>query len=286
MNLPSKENICAVVTTYNPDHLLIEEINAVYDQVAAVIIVDNNSAEKKILEEVRSLHSTIQFIYNTSNEGIAAALNTGIESAIAKGFTWVLQLDQDSIPERFAVSELCRCCAIYNNENLAQAGCNYLMQDKPLFAEQNKPYREVLTLITSGSLLNVNAYRKAGGYRNDFFIDAVDFEYSLRLKKAGFHSIITAKPLLRHSIGSMRTVNFGLFKLRSTNHSAVRRYYRARNTVVISKHYFTSFPLWILKYIFFLFLSALLILILEKNKASKIKAILKGIKDGISTPSE
>ncbi|MEP7263545.1 MAG: glycosyltransferase family 2 protein [Bacteroidota bacterium] len=282
MRFPSKENICAVVITYNPAHVLLEEIESIIQQVAEVIIVDNGSSDKSILNLVSGKFPAVQIIRNSENAGIAAALNKGIDAAINKSHSWILQLDQDSVPEHDLVNELCRCIAMFNNENLAMAGCNYYINGKahPYVSDQH--YKKVMTLITSGSLLSAEAYQKNGGYREDFFIDAVDFEYSLRLKKAGFHSIITTKPLLHHSIGSIRTVNFGLFKLQSTNHSSLRRYYRARNTMLLTRKYFSTFPMWIIKYNFFLFVSSLLILLLEKDKVSKIKAIFKGLKEGIT----
>lgn len=282
MILPAKENICAVVITYNPDHLLEKQIQSIAKQVKEIIIVDNNSSDQSLLTGIIDQFPSTTIINNKENKGIAAALNTGIESAIEKGYKWILQLDQDSVPEHDLVAELCRCILLYNNDKLAMAGCNYYMGKKSLRNPASGTYSEVLTLITSGSMLSGEVFKIAGRYREEFFIDAVDFEYSLRLKKQGFHSIITEKPLMHHSIGALRTVNLGVFKLQSTNHNPTRRYYRAKNTMLLTKKYFSTFPLWIIKYNFFLVISAFLILLLEKERISKLKAILKGIKDGLS----
>ena len=40
--------------------------------------------------------------------------------------------------------------------------------------------------MTSGSFLNLKVYKEAGPFVDKLFIDYVDFEYCLRLKKKGF----------------------------------------------------------------------------------------------------
>jgi GT2 family glycosyltransferase len=46
--------------------------------------------------------------------------------------------------------------------------------------------------MSSGNLLNLAAFKQVGAYNESFFIDYVDHEYCLRLKKKRF-SILTLK---------------------------------------------------------------------------------------------
>ena len=57
-------------------------------------------------------------------------------------------------------------------------------------------------MITSGSLLALAVFRRVGPMREDFFIDAVDFQYCLRLRRHGYKVIETLLPTLIHPIGA------------------------------------------------------------------------------------
>ena len=89
---------CAGIVTYNPDITrLVENINAIYNQVDNVIIVDNNSKNIAEIEQIVLNYLHICLIKSKCNEGIATALNKMMKKAKELHYTWCLTLDQDSI---------------------------------------------------------------------------------------------------------------------------------------------------------------------------------------------
>lgn len=279
--IPNKENTCAIIVTYNPGDDFQRNISIINNQVNHIIIIDNNSANKNFIRELKRLYPAISIVENANNIGIAGALNIGIKTAIKHHFQWVLQLDQDSLPDTNMVEALNKTLHSTDLSQTAMIGVNYRSGGKNMLKNSSEEIINVSTLITSGSFINTEIFTKAGDYRTDFFIDAVDFEYSLRLRKLKYQLLLVTQPLMSHAIGELKTLNLGLFQLRSTNHNALRRYYRTRNTMLLTRMYFTAFPGWILKYLFFLALSIILIILVDNNKGEKLKSVLKGLKDGI-----
>ena len=135
-------------------------------------------------------------------------------------------------------------------------------------------------MITAGCLISIEIFEEIGGFREDFFIDNVDLEYSLRLKKNRKVSLITTVCGMEHEAGNSKYKKWFGINISSSNHNSFRRYYMARNHVILSREYFFCFPYFILKLNYFFFLSLIKILIVEGNKTEKIIASLKGLKDG------
>src|SRR5215216_2553385 len=90
-------DVVAVIVSYNPGDEFPENVHAILEQVATVIIVDNGSESTSLLEKAAEL-PRVEVIYNAGNLGIANALNQGFERAISEGFEYVLTFDQDSRP--------------------------------------------------------------------------------------------------------------------------------------------------------------------------------------------
>ena len=97
---------------------------------------------------------------------------------------------------------------------------------------QNPLYSEVYSVITSGSLMPIAVYNEVGAFRDDYFIDFVDIEYCFRVLSNGYYVYISRDPLITHKIGDGTT--HSMLKIANTgtsDHSATRRYYMARNLV-------------------------------------------------------
>src|SRR5713101_1964670 len=95
---PVSQSVCAVIVTYHPDPDLRDRLQRVTKQVSQIVIVDNGSPGSCI-EQIRNPadKQTIHLILNTSNEGLASALNAGVRWAASRGYRWVLTLDQDTV---------------------------------------------------------------------------------------------------------------------------------------------------------------------------------------------
>ena len=238
--------ILAIVVAYFPDKPVDEIIRNFEREVDTVMVVDNTN----------------------NNIGVAAALNQGLKRAIDEGYDWLLTMDQDSIFEEGALKEL-KSVAFTCKENVALVSPFHFIKKTP----KSSVVQEVMITMTSGNLLRVSAAKKVGPFEEKLFIDSVDNEYCLRLRKFGFKVIRVNQSILHHRLGTPRENSFGFS---TTTHSATRRYYITRNMLYVMSKYFPQFFFFGSKE---LIKSFVLILLVEDDKKQKIKSILKGITD-------
>ena len=191
--LPERANVCAVVVSHCPQGDLLERLRAIQTQVGRLVVVDNGSSELCRVQP-REL-SNVHLILNPKNEGVARALNQGAEWAATQACRWILTLDQDTVVDQHMVDSL---CAVYQDIpdpfSVAIIGSNYTdaaIREPflPLNGNIKDSWLEVKTTITSGSLLPLSAFRQIGPFREELFIDFVDFEYCLRARSKGFVSL-------------------------------------------------------------------------------------------------
>ncbi len=279
-----KEKICAVIVTYHPNKNLVSIVDILKIQVDKIIIVDNysNYLGQSVIEECRSI-CNLEIIRNNINYGIATALNQGITYASNLGYEWVLTFDQDTIPFRDIVEIISTVYHEYpNKEVIGAIGVSYLdFGHINSGLQTNNLYIEKDFLITSGCLTSVSVFKKIGGFRDDFFMDHVDDEYSLRLKINGYISLLTTNPGMNHQIGFPRKITFLGVTLSSSNHSPQRKFYVARNQVILFKEYILSCPRFILKSTFFFIIDIFRMLLLDDNRLIKLKESIKGIYTGV-----
>jgi rhamnosyltransferase len=137
-------------------------------------------------------------------------------------------------------------------------------------------YVEHATAITAGSLVRLSAYQTAGGFRDDFFIDFVDNEYSLRLRRQGARVIYSARAIIDHAIGEPKRYKLLWMRPVSSNHSPLRRYYITRNRLVTDSVYFTTDPRAVMQDYYRLIGEAFLFTLLEDRKLAKWWAMALG----------
>jgi len=285
----TKEQICAIIVTHHPDQYISDRIDRIINQVNLVIIIDNASLKEEIYSiSEKFSKEKVKVIVNSINKGLGFALNQGIEYAKHVGYSWVLTLDQDSMADTKMVIEQRSVYDAMNNK--AQIG---IIASHPVDSHTGKtPYSSLCenhtwthtnVVITSGSLLNLEAYNNIGPFNEDFFIDRIDQEYCLRLRKNGYKIILACKAILFHSLGTPQKRNFIFWTFYPTNHSKQRRYYSARNIVYLTKKYFWSDSKWISYQLLTVIKAIFLILLFEDEKIPKILSIMKGLWHGVSS---
>ncbi|HXO31220.1 MAG TPA: glycosyltransferase family 2 protein, partial [Candidatus Acidoferrales bacterium] len=224
------QEVCAITVAYHPDEKFPMRVERVLREVGALVIVDNgsNDAELRMLRELAT-NSLITLISNGENVGIARALNIGIWRALTLGFKWALLLDQDSWVDDDMVPTLIAAGAAYpDRDRLAVIGSGYRDASEPLREQKaealDNNWEEVSSVITSGSLIPLNAHAAIGAFREDFFIDHVDTEYCFRARAMGYRVIRTRRPIMSHNIGAISRHEVLWMKKWTFNHAADRRY--------------------------------------------------------------
>ena len=232
------KNVVAVVVLYNPNRLIIKNISTYYSLLENVVIVDNSeTSNEEILNDLKKMSNT-HLIENHENKGIATALNQGIEKAILLGGEWILTMDQDSY---FEADMLKNYFKLYNEINdkvkIAALGPNH---EKEISQEQ---ISKVENLITSGTLLNAEVFKKIKGYDEKLFIDEVDNDYCYRAQLEGYNLYQCNNIFMNHELGNKKEITsiFGSKKTRIF-HSPIRLYYIVRNSLYMTEKYKTVFP--------------------------------------------
>lgn len=270
-----RNDIACIIILYNPADKVLYNVETYKNIFSHIILVDNSitSLEGKIIES-----NKITYISNKANLGIAKALNIGISEAIKKSLKYALFLDQDSNLSEKAFVVLLEAIDLLRENKW---GIISAYQKDPKYDVQNKNSgtKEVLTTITSGSILNLEAYRNSGPFIDDLFIDYVDFEYCLRLRKNGYKIYQCNDAILDHHLGNMETKHVFNKSFSVTHHSLVRYYYRTRNRFYVMNRYKKDFPGFVRQDRRLLITDLLKIIFYEKHKLLKIKYIFKGIVD-------
>ncbi|MFL6438649.1 MAG: glycosyltransferase family 2 protein [Terriglobales bacterium] len=276
--LPEKGNTCAIVVTYEPDDGIASRIGLIKGQVARVIVVDNGSERVEVLKSIAT--DGITFIRNTQNQGIAKALNQGMLRAMEEGFTWVLLLDQDTIPSAEMVQKIGDVYSQHpSKEKLAMIGCNPFPENTDV---SGLSWKSVKMVITSGTLLALRAARVIGPFRDELFIDCVDFEYCIRARLVGFEIVELLSPVMKHFIGVAKEVPFRWSKAKSSNHRPWRWYYVVRNMVFLTVEYGVKDWDFVLPTLYARVKALLLTLLLDDSRLLRTKFIVLGLLDGLS----
>jgi rhamnosyltransferase len=285
---PTRENICAVVVTFHPDPHLPERLERIAPQVQRILIVDNHSDAATIaLLRMLSPHLGVKLILNPDNVGIATALNQGMAYAESEGFVWALLLDQDTIPFESMVHVLTQAYSDYpDKERVALIGANF--EDASTQQPSLTPggagaasWVEQKTAITSGSLVSVPVYSTVGRFKDELFIDDVDFEYCLRARARGFKVIVAREPVMTHAIGAPAVRRFLWRTVRPSNHSAVRWYYMTRNPILLAQEYWRTDSAWVVANLYGHLKWMIKMVLYEADKLAKIQLMLRGAWHGL-----
>jgi rhamnosyltransferase len=252
-----------------------------------VLIVDNGSGATafEVTKNALMKEAATDVIQNGHNLGIARALNQGIEWARGHGFGWVLLLDQDTIPFQDMVLKLTRVYEEFPEKaRLAIIGCSAFHDS---FSHNSRSMAKVLwsarkMVITSGSLLRLEAAQHIGPFREEFFIDCVDFEFCLRAGCGGYSIVEVLEPLMQHVIGNPQRVPLQWIARETSNHRPWRSYYITRNLAVLTREYLWKEPAWILAAIYRRIKGMILMILFEQSKLQKVKYITLGLYDGLT----
>ncbi len=257
------ERILAIVVTFNPDcHTLELALKALEQQKCEVLVVDNGSDNLPQIELVVKALECVSLESLARNAGLGAAHNVGIGYAKARGYDYILIMDQDSVPLDSMVANLLIAHKIKSvKKTVSAVGVSYLNSDNGSesffirFGRRKFVRRycrdkdddgciEADFLISSGSLLSIKAIDSIGEMDEGLFIDHVDTEWFLRAKAAGFTAYGVCEARMQHGLGeTTHTVALGGRERNVPQHKPFRYYYIFRNSVLLYKRSYAS-SLW------------------------------------------
>ena len=280
--------VAAVVVTYQPEAVVLENVKRIAAQVPEVIIVDNGSrGDTANWVEAAAQVPGVRLIRNRENLGIATALNIGIRQALQSGWQWVATFDQDTaVPEHYfehllAVYDACPATAevgMIVAGGWRETGGTRAMPE-PSQLKSNWSF--VRGAVNSGSVIKAVIFQRVGFYDDALFIDYVDTDFCLRLQQHGFKILSANSVILEHELGERQTRHLLGLKVSFCIHTAWRYYYIMRNRWVLYHRFLRVFPGWVLFDGRRMLMEMGRIAFLEHGRKAKLQAAWLGVRDGM-----
>ena len=258
-SLRAQTRICAGMVVFNGDlGKVAANVENVLPSVDAFFIVDNGSDDFSPVESRFAGNEKVTVIKNGANKGIAYALNRALDAAAEGGFDRLLTLDQDTVCD----PELINVYSRYLNLGNVGIICPFVIHrgkcEPEEYLASAKPEAEFFhtydRCITSAALTDVRAAKEIGGWNEELFIDAVDFDFNYRLMKAGYRILRANDTYIVQEIGERVPVKLYNLVYRFVGdhkyhgpkyfsvHSDFRLYYIARNYRWFLKKYRAKSP--------------------------------------------
>ncbi len=282
-------NVFSIIVVYNPN---INRLKALIDNVLSanskVIIVDNT--KYSYIQHLAQIEG-VQLLELNDNLGIAKAQNIGIQKAIASGAEAVVFFDQDSKVEEefienltvnFTTGQPMIASPVFYDEEKGFKFPSIKLNKFGLFTFfypkiDDKPFL-VDVVISSGSAATKAVFDKAGFMDENYFIDFVDTEWSLRCRSMGIPIFTIPKAKMIHTIGN-KSVN--LYIMRVFIHSPIRTYYKVRNAFIFFNNKNVSVALGV-KEVITALVHNLVTIVIVKDKRIYFKHYFQAIVDGLT----
>lgn len=265
--------IAAVVVFYNPSRENIKNIENYIDTIDKLYVVDNTDDDKIRINSSKK----IEYIKLGENKGIASALNIGAKKAIENKYKYLLTLDQDSKMTQNIIKKMITFLEKTKDERI---GLISPYQD--IGSKEDTitgEYEDMIEVMTSGNIINLDAYQKIGGFKDWLFIDCVDTDYCMNLHKHGYKVLRLNKAVMKHELGNLVVHKLFNKEYPCYNHNPMRRYYIVRNTMYINDMYKDIYPEYCQRLLRIQKGQVKRILAFEKNKFQKLRMMFKGYID-------
>lgn len=230
--------VVAVIATYRPPDpapLLL----SLRGQVDGIVIADDASPvtfDRRLRELVPLVDAVHRFDVNA---GIGRSLNAGLAAARDRGATWLLTLDQDSLPGSGHVAELLAAAdaATLAGLRVGAAGAARIEGSSGTLAVPTTSRDGVLVaeeLVQAGTIWRVEALEAIGGFDASLGMDSVDAAAGIRLQRDGWSLVVAPGLALPHEIGESRPVRVLGRTVQATSHSPARRESILRNRLSLA----------------------------------------------------
>ncbi len=287
-----ENEIAAVVVTYNRKELLRQCLDKLLSQREAscdVIVIDNASTDGTGEMVVREYGiPRITYVNTGENLGGAGGFRTGARQAIKLGYEYIWMMDDDTLPESDALSELVRADRkLEGNWGFLSSAaywtdgevCKANRQKKTIFTFVGEAdYKTDLVPVVMGSFVSLyvksSIVREVGLPIAEYYIWTDDYEFCGRISER-YKCYAVPKSRVVHAMK-----NHGKANLARDHISRIDRYRCLfRNDV----HCYRKYGLKGWAYIIFkdMYNVANILLHAKDGKAEKIKAVLDGVKEGI-----
>ena len=225
--------LAGTVILYDPPENVFCNIATYIDEVDVLYIFDNSPIYNNCVPSKYTGKAI--YIHTGENEGIAKCLNQALNFTKEAGIEYLLTMDQDS---SFSEGDLNHYFNLVTQEAHPKSISMFGIRYYPLKKSEKEETVYNHLLITSGSIINVDAAIKMRGFDENLFIDGVDTEFCLKSFKNGFKSVCYNQICLKHLLGEEKKVLTPLLKNKYRKfHNPTRLYYIVRNNLYLRNKY-------------------------------------------------
>lgn len=209
--------VCALVLNWNAEFdtaACLASLLAQHDVTLEILLIDNASADGSG-ERLKERFPSVHYLQTGDNLGYAAGNNRGIEWAVARGASWLLVVNNDTVAAPTCVRRLLD--VMESDDRIAALAPLITRFDDPArvwFAGGHFNRMRAMGVHENGNalvddvaprgdtasgtwrassfvsgcciLLRADAISEVGGFRDDFFAYVEDVEISLRFARAGW----------------------------------------------------------------------------------------------------
>lgn len=239
----SNSDVAVLLTTFNPDIVVLKSNMESYVHQVSMVIVCDNSDSQAVRDQIRKICEEKDSVFYYSlggNKGVAAAQNFGVKVASENGIYYYVEMDQDTNLPGDYVKQI-----IASYSNLIGQGC-LLAGIGPLAVSQlqgfvyhgYKPGAGLVKVdkaMSSGFFYSKYAFDIVGPKDESLFIDYVDWEWCWRASNSSLDVYIDTHIHVEHNLGEGH-VKIGPWRIGVP--APVRHYYQYRNGLnMISRSY-------------------------------------------------
>lgn len=271
----AKIKLAGMVTLYNPNKDNISNINNYIDSIDKLYVFDNT--DNKTNEKLLPKNKKIVYISEKENKGIAYSMNVCARNAIKDGYKYLLTMDQDSRMNSDIIVKMLEFLETTKEEKIGLISPYQDIDSKEILADVE--YEDQIEMMTSGNIINLDAYKEIDGFKDWLFIDCVDTDYCMNLHRHGYKVLRLNKVIMKHDLGHLEVHRLFGKEYPCYNHNPMRRYYIARNNLYINQMYHDLFPEYCDHLIRVQKGQVKRILAFEKNKYNKLKMMYRGYRD-------
>jgi len=228
--------LAVVVVTYNRLDFLKKNLESLCGQTrkpAEIIVVDNASTDgtRDFLSRFSAECSILRVIRLTENVGGSGGFAAGLKDAISRGADWVWMMDDDAVPfpdALYEIEKVMRTVPLKTGVLLSR------ITDREEFSKS-----DIIIPAVKGTFVGFAVRRevvqKVGYPDSSFFIYADDYDYSVRIRKAGFDILKVNASVIFHKDWAKQRKLFK-FPFVKPKIPSWKTYYIVRNTLNAARH--------------------------------------------------
>ena len=298
-------SVFSIVVALDPPPGFASRVQSIAAQCDATVIVDNGSIEAIQLHSIARGASNLHLIRHDENLGLAKGLNVGIQKAWELGASHVVLLDHDSTVTPGMVAALLKeidtstsveeaiavpIVTFTDHDNLCrwpQTVRSGGFRFRFIYGRDLEKPTAVDLAIGSGMCFSVDIWHRIGGFDDQLFVDLVDTDFCLRARSNHIPVVAVPTAKLGHDIGTPDRKNLPILgPVFPTHHSCFRHYYIARNRMSLIQRHGLRFPSWMIYETLSGIKLTAKVIVFEKERLKKLKAMLRGTRDGLRIVTE